>query len=70
MRADAGPGSLIGADGATPRALLQVDIEAGVVTSLEALLARGFTEVIDRATLPESLSYAGKSVTRDDLAGF
>jgi hypothetical protein len=65
-----GPRPLIGTDGATPRALLQVDIEAGVVTSLEALLAPGFTEVIDRATLPESLSYAGKSVMRDDLAGF
>jgi hypothetical protein len=65
-----GPRALIGTEGATPRALLQVDIEEGVVTSLEALRAPGFTEVIERATLPESLSYAGKSVMRDDLAGF
>lgn len=65
-----GPRPLIGTDGATPRALLQVDIEDGAVSSLEALLAPDFGQVIDRATLPESLSYGGKSVMRDDLAGF
>ena len=65
-----GPRALIGTEGATPRALLQVDIEDGVVTSLEALLAPGFSEVIDRGTLPGELRHGGKSVMRDDLAGF
>jgi 3',5'-cyclic AMP phosphodiesterase CpdA len=65
-----GPRALIGTEDATPRSVLQIDIEDGVITSLEALRSPDFTSAIDRTSLPESLSYDGKSITRDDLAGF
>lgn len=65
-----GPRPLIGTGDPSPRAILQIDVEDGVVTSLEALRAPELVSIIDRSTLPEALSYEGRSVRRDDLAGF
>ncbi|NUP11292.1 MAG: hypothetical protein HOW73_35040 [Polyangiaceae bacterium] len=65
-----GPRALIGTSDPTPRSILRLVVEDGELTSLEAFSGPSFDTIIDRSTLPEELSYGGKSVLRDDLAGF
>lgn len=65
-----GPRALIGTRTPSPNGLLRLAVDDGAVSSLEAYAAPTFDAVIERSGLPSELSYDGKSVTRDDLAGF
>jgi 3',5'-cyclic AMP phosphodiesterase CpdA len=61
-----GPRALIGTDDTSDRSLLRLVIEGGEITRLEAYGGDSFDEVIDRATLPESVGTGGDVIARDD----
>jgi len=61
---------LIGTNGATPRAFVQIDVRNGRVSHLEALLAPEYVRPIARSSLPRELVYGSQRLQRDDLAGF
>lgn len=65
----AAPRRLIGESDKSERSILIAEVNNDVLTSLEAVKAPDFTVSIPRGTLPESLTYGGNTLIRDDLAG-
>lgn len=64
----AGPRALIGDADTSPRSILRIEVAGdGTVEVLDAYGGATFDEPIARDTLPESLSYGGVTITRDDL---
>ena len=66
----AGPRPLIGTTGASPRGFVVIDVANDRITSLQARTGSTFTSTISRSSLPASLTWGGRSLQRDDLAGF
>lgn len=66
----AGPRPLIGTSTASPRGLVVIDVANDRITSLQARTGSTFTSTISRTSLPASLTWGGRSLQRDDLAGF
>jgi hypothetical protein len=63
----AGPRALIGVRATSSKAILAFEIdEHGEITELDAWAAPTFDAVIDRASLPPTVSYGGVTVDRDD----
>lgn len=68
----AGSGSRqwIGTSTTSNRGALVVDFVDGAVTTLEMVDSSDYATIVERSTLPASISYDSHLLTRDDLAGF
>jgi hypothetical protein len=60
---------VVGTTGASPRALVVIDVEDGRVTAVDALQAPSFVTAIDRTRLPQRISHRKHLLVRDDVAG-
>lgn len=63
-----GQRTLLGDSERSVRSYLELEIDASGIISLEAWRYPGFTEVIERATLPASVGEGAERIVRDDLA--
>lgn len=66
----AGPRTLIGTSGTSPRGFVVIDVAGGAITSIEARTgtSSGFNSTIARASLPVEIRSGSHLLTRDDLA--
>jgi hypothetical protein len=66
----AAPRPLIGESIKSDRSIIVAEVDNDVLVSLEALKSPDFVANVPRATLPQSISYGGNTLIRDDVAGF